>query len=330
MIQIPYKDMIAKIKEGSGLSEEEIESRIKAKMDQLSGLISKDGAAHIIANELGVKLIEAASGKMKLESILPGMRAVETVAKVMAVYEVREFQSQGRSGKVGSLMIGDETGSMRLVCWGDMTSKLADLSEGDIIRIKDGYVKENRGTKEIHLNDRSLFQKNPPGEKIGPVKQSVALQGGDAQRKSIVDLSPEDMSIELLGTVVQSYEPKFYEICPECGSRAKPQDESFICSQHGSVKPDYAYLVNIFLDDGTSNIRTVFFREQVDALLGKSNEEVQMYRQSPELFEPVKASLLGNIIKVRGRVRKNEMFDRLEFNASFVDIKPDPELELKR
>ena len=58
MIKIPYEDIISKIKSGSKLSEEEIEAKIEAKLKQLSGLISKNGAAHIIANELGVKLIE--------------------------------------------------------------------------------------------------------------------------------------------------------------------------------------------------------------------------------------------------------------------------------
>ena len=55
MFKLPLQDIINKIKEKTELSEAEINSKINQKLDQLSGLISKEGAAHIIANELGVK-----------------------------------------------------------------------------------------------------------------------------------------------------------------------------------------------------------------------------------------------------------------------------------
>ena len=66
MIQIPYEQVIDKIKETSGLDNAAIELKIRNKLDQLSGLISKEGAAHIVANELGVKLFEKVSGKVKI------------------------------------------------------------------------------------------------------------------------------------------------------------------------------------------------------------------------------------------------------------------------
>ena len=59
MLKIPLNDIIAKILKETSLSEAEINTKIDQKLDQLSGLISKEGAAHIIANELGVKLFEA-------------------------------------------------------------------------------------------------------------------------------------------------------------------------------------------------------------------------------------------------------------------------------
>ena len=69
MIKIHLSQIIEKIKEKSALTEEEINSRIKQKMEQLSGLISEEGAAHIIANELGIKLFEAVSGKLQIKNI---------------------------------------------------------------------------------------------------------------------------------------------------------------------------------------------------------------------------------------------------------------------
>ena len=59
MIDIPRAEIVTKIKEAKGLSEDEINAKIQEKLTQLAGLISEDGAAHIIANELGVHPVTA-------------------------------------------------------------------------------------------------------------------------------------------------------------------------------------------------------------------------------------------------------------------------------
>jgi hypothetical protein len=88
--------------------------------------------------------------------------------------------------------------------------------------------------------------------------------------------------------------------------------------------------MNTFLDDGTENIRIVFFREQADKLLSRTQEQMKALRSKPEEFEELKTGLLGNIIKVTGRITKNQMFDRIEIIASDVDTSPDPEKEIAR
>ena len=49
-----YHQIVARIARSSNLSVEDIERRIEAKRAKLSGLISKEGAAQIIAAELGI------------------------------------------------------------------------------------------------------------------------------------------------------------------------------------------------------------------------------------------------------------------------------------
>ncbi|MBN2112176.1 hypothetical protein JW707_03700 [Candidatus Woesearchaeota archaeon] len=328
MIQMPYEDVIAKIKEKSGLSVSDIESKISSKLQQLSGLISKEGAAHIIANELGIKLFEQVSGKLQIKNIMSGMRNVETVGKVTQVFEVREFMRDESVGHVGSFIIGDETGTIRVVCWGDKAQAVNEIKEGDIVKIISAYVRENSGRKEIHLNDKSKLLLNPPGEAVGEVKASA--ERPPASRKSIKDLTEADQNVELLGTIVQVFEPRFFEVCPHCSSRVMQKDEKFYCKQHDAVAPSYAYVFNVFLDDGTGNIRCTFFRNQADRLTGKTPTQMDVYRQSPEKFEEIKNALLGDIIKIIGRVKKNDMFDRLEFLAQFVDPNPDPQKEIER
>ena len=324
MIRIPYAEMITKIQEKTGLSQEDVEAKIKDKLTQLSGLISKEGAAHIIANELGVKLVEPGG---KLKDIYAGMRNVEINGKIQQVFEVREFTRQdGSAGKVGNFVIGDKTGTMRVVCWGDKADMLPQLKEGAIVRLTCGLSRENQGRCEIHLGENSQLILNPNGVTIGEVKERKQV----SIRKKIKDLAENDDNIEILGTIVQVFDPKFYEVCPDCGTRIKDNNGEFACVKHGKVNPDYAYVVNVFLDDGTENIRCVLFRKQAEILFNKKPEEMGVFRTSPETFEAIKTEMLGNIVKFVGRARKNDFFDRLEFMTQLVFPEPDPEEEIQR
>lgn len=325
MIKMPLSQIIEKIKEKSNLSEEEINKKIEEKMQALSGLISKEGAAHIIANELGIKLFEEVSGKLQIKNILAGMRDVETVGKVQQIFPINEFQRQdGTPGKVSNLIIADETGSTRVVLWGSQTDITKELKESDIVKITSGYVRENNNRLEVHLNDKSKVEVNPEGESIGEVKQY------SSQRKKITELNENDNDIELLATIVQAFEPRFFEVCPQCNKRTRPRDDGFFCEEHNKVEPSYSYVLNLILDDGTETIRTVFFRRQAENLLEMNQEQILQYKDAPEKFEEIKNNLLGNIIKIIGRVNKNELFDRLEFVSRLVFPKPDPKEEIER
>jgi len=98
---------------------------------------------------------------------------------------------------------------------------------------------------------------------------------------------------------------------------------------HGEVKPNYSFVLNVFLDDGTDNIRVVCFRNQALKLLNKTQEQMLEYKDNPEKFEEMKTELLGKIVKFVGRTTKNEMFDRLEFISQLVFTNPDPDDEIK-
>ena len=104
------------------------------------------------------------------------------------------------------------------------------------------------------------------------------------------------------------FEPRFFEICSTCGKRARQRENNFACDVHGIVTPDFSYLINVFLDDGMDNMRVVFFRQQAEKLLGMTKQEIMEFRDFPEKFDSKKNDMLGNMIKITGRVKKNDMF----------------------
>jgi len=321
MISIPIQDIIAKIAKHSGLGESEIKDKIKAKIEQLYGLVSEEGAAHILANEYGIKLFEV-SGELKIKDILMGMKSVDVVGKVIRKYELREFNTEKRKGKVANLMMGDETGTIRVVFWNDKTNDFTQIKDEDIIKIKGAYVKDNAGRKELHMGDSSHVIINPPNVTVN------ARERKEYAKKHIKELE-DGMSAEIIGTILQVFDVKFFEVCPKCNKRLRLREDQFACDEHGTQTPVYNYVMNVYLDDGTGNIRTIFWKQQSQRLLKLTDNEFNAIRLAPELFEKYKTDMLGVQIKVFGTT-KNNIMNRLEFNSEivFVDLNPEHEIEL--
>ncbi|MFH1400165.1 MAG: OB-fold nucleic acid binding domain-containing protein, partial [Nanoarchaeota archaeon] len=295
--------------------------RISQKLNQLSNLISEEGAAHIVANELGVKIFEVPKDP-KIKDLISGMKEVTISARIVRKYELREFNRDGREGKVANILIGDETGVMRAVMWNSMTDSFNQLNEKDTITIESGYIKENNGRKEIHLNDKSKI-KSSPSSAVGQA------QPQEATRKKISELTATDTNVEVLGTIVQVYDIRFFDVCPQCNKRLRDTEGTKACLTHGKVEPLYNYVMNLFLDDGTDSVRCVLWKEQTQTLLGVADGTIQQYRLSPDTFEQAKSDLLGEMIIIRGRINNNPNYDRVELIADHVDPKPNPGDEMK-
>ncbi len=325
-MKIPYEDIAAKIMHEAGISESELNEKVDEKLQSLSGLISREGAAHIIANELGVKIDEEFQGRAPVDKITPGMGTVNVLVKIQKIFDEKSFDTGTRKGKVRSFIGGDETGTIRIVVWNDLVNAIQTIKEGDIIKIDNAYAKENNSQKEIHLNDRSKIEINPVGENVGDVKLTQIQR----IRKKIDALQESDANVELLGTIVQSFEPRYFEVCPFCNKRARmvAGGTDFVCEAHGRVTPKYSYVLNAVLDDGTGSVRAVFFKSQAEILTKKTESEILAMKDSQEKIEQLKTDLLGEIIKVVGRVNKNTMFNRIEFVTQLVFRNPDPEEEI--
>ena len=319
MYGLTYNDIIEKIVSEKGVSKEEVEEKIEAKIKQLSDLISKEGAAQIVANQYGVRVIENLTDKnFKINELPKGVGSVNALGKVVQVFGVRTFNRNGKEGKVANLIIGDETGTVRLVVWDEnIISKIEDglIEEGTILKARNAYSKLNNGRNELHLGGKALVEINPEGETIGEVQNTVAAERASAESKNISELK-EGMFVELKGTIVQLFEPRHYIACPQCNKKVLPEGSGHKCNTHGQVEGKKSPIVNMFFDDGTSNIRIVCFANQAEQLFGKSSTEIADVEG--EGFEELKGLVLGKQMIMSGRVNKNTMMDRLEFMVSSV------------
>ena len=305
MLNLPPDEIKKKIQEQSELSLQDIEQRVEEKMKQLSGLISEEGALHIIANELEVQMVPEKEDR-RIKDLLPGMRDIEQAMRVVQTYELRTFESKfgDGEGKVFSFLAGDESGVIRVTCWGPRAEEANKLEKDDIVKVANGYIKENNGRSELHLNNNSTIEKNPEGVEVA---QAPDRPSGEYERKAINELSKGDYRVELVGTIVQAYDPRFFN--------RKDSDEEGV-------------VTNVLIDDGTANVRVGCFDEVVFKIFDMNKDEV--FANKDGSWEEAKTNVLGEIIKVQGRAKLNTVYNTVEVTADSIDMSPDAANELKQ
>jgi ssDNA-binding replication factor A large subunit len=296
-----YDSLLERISKSSGLTKEEIERRIEAKRAKLSGLISKEGAAQIIAAELGINFDNV---QLKISELMPGMKKANTLGKITNIFPVREYNKNNKKGKVANMIIADETGNVRVVLWDTNHIRLIEektIGNGDVIEITNAAMRDT----EIHLSGFSDLKKSTLI--LENVKTEIA-----SLEKEIKDLL-QGQNVKLRGIVVQLFNPRFFNVCPQCGKKAVETPDGFSCAEHGKVSPQERALLNFVLDDGTETTRAVLFSEQINKLIPEED------LKNLEKLSAFRDDFLGEEIYLSGSVRKNALFNNLEINVNNVE-----------
>ncbi len=285
-----YEQLLERISKSAKLGKEEIEGKIEAKRAKLSGLISKEGAAQIVAAELGIVFDNE---KLKVSEIVQGMKKVNVTGKIIQVFPVREFKKNGREGKVASFLLADDTSNIRVVLWD--TNQISLIEKGEIgenstVEIVNGAMRNG----DLHLSAFSDIKISD--EKFENVKTEKIFS-----ESYIKDLK-NGQSVSLRAAIVQIFEPRYFNDKKSGEKRA---------------------LLNLVLDDGSETIRAVLFGETINKL-GFSDEDVF----SPEDFDGKKKDVLGEEYLFFGNAKTNQFFNRVEFVVNDVK-KVDIELLIK-
>ena len=296
-----YDKVLERVVKTSGLNRDEIERRVEAKQAKLSGLISREGALQVISAELGISF---ENEKSKIEELLPGMRKVNLVGKVVRCFPVRSFTTKkGDEGKVANLFIADDTSNIKVVLWDTNHIDLIEkgmVAEDKSVEIIGGSMRDN----EIHLGSFSEF-------KLSDVVFDKVVTERVSKEKKIVDFGLSD-NVKTRAFVVQVFEPKFFKVCSECKKKVIPEGENFKCAEHGKVLPEKRALMNFVLDDGTESMRSVIFHDKLSEL---GITEIE----NPELLSQQKQNLLGKEMVFSGNVRRNSYFNTPELIIDSVD-----------
>ncbi len=124
------------------ITAEEFQRRVDKKIEDCGDLVDEPTAAMMVIGELGrqhVK-IKGLSGKSSLFSFF---------GKVVDKTEPKEFvRADGEKGWVATLLLGDETGTTRVVLWDEKAGAAVDVNTGDVLEIIGRHP--GKSTKEIY------------------------------------------------------------------------------------------------------------------------------------------------------------------------------------
>jgi replication factor A1 len=121
-----------------------------------------------------------------------------THGKIIYLYPKSEFQrSDGRTGQRASLIIGDDSGKIRAVLWDSNADSVENFSEGDVVKIENGQVREGTRGSEIHVGNRGRVL--PSDMKIDvPDAKPV-----ESKSYKIAEIEPSLQNVSVAGRVMR-------------------------------------------------------------------------------------------------------------------------------
>ena len=241
MVDLSFEEIVEKVIIEKKIPRWKLLELIEKKKEELGGLITDKSAAMLVAKELGLNFFDkfVSEGKIDINKLKPGMRNVTLIGRVLHIFPIREFTIDNRKNEVVSLILGDETGEIRVVFWNSSHIKLikeGEIKRNDILRIIGADVREGRdGNAEVHVGSKGKIVVNPEdvdSEKIPKVS---------GKRLKIEELRANMYNIVLRGIIKKKSSLTSFE-------RGEKQGK----------------LLSAILGDETGEIRVVFWNEKAE------------------------------------------------------------------
>lgn len=179
-----------------GISEEELKSEIQRKKHKFGGYITNQGALFLIAKEHGLEIrsknvdeevyetyqdeIDLNEFIINIADIQEQMTNIVLVGKIAQVFKLHEFsRKDGTPGIVGSFLLTDPTGTVKIVLWGKGTKIMQTefFEVGTITRVVNGYAKVGINEQlEVHLSKKGKVILNPEDVPKSTIKKLNSLE----------------------------------------------------------------------------------------------------------------------------------------------------------
>ncbi len=271
------------------ISKEDFLQRVQEKVESMGGLCDEPMAAMLVANELGFS--DVGRDSVKVENITADSGQINFVAKVVSVFEIKEFtRNDGTIGRVGNIIVGDETGKIKLTLWDNMADliKTGKIVAGQTLQIS-GYAKQGYSGVEVNVGNNGVLTESE--EEI-----DVA-----ANNQKIKDIKDGMGDLNLTGKVLEISEVRTFQ--RKDGTNGK--------------------VGNLLLGDSTGTVRVTLWDDRTEFMnqveYGDTVELVSAYARENAFTQKVELQV-GN----RSIIKKSEK--KVEYEEEFIpieDIKAD-------
>jgi replication factor A1 len=186
------------------INQAQILERLETEKARTGGLLGDETLLRLIAAKLGVVVqqnVFQSCGVLYSSKLFPGLYDVTVAGRLVAVFPVKTFQGQEKSGKFATIMLGDNEGLIRVMLWNERADivEKGELKAGQAVRLLHGYTREDRyGKTELHLGTKSLIELQPEAKSgdYPPIESFTVKISG---------LNSNSGNVHIVGTVKAVY-----------------------------------------------------------------------------------------------------------------------------
>lgn len=189
----------------------------------------------------GDKPVEPVPYWTKIGNLSENMGSVNVAALATQLGEEREFvRRDGSEGKVVSVLLEDETGTIRLSLWDNDADRADEITEGTMIVVENGYTRAGYGGIDLNVGRNGRIHIDP---------EDLNMDIPEIERKiiEITDLREGQRNVTIRGQLLDD-----------------PVQRD-IDTSHGP-----AAVTNFRIDDGTGEARVSLWREHAETAMDLS------------------------------------------------------------
>ncbi|MFH1696964.1 MAG: hypothetical protein ABH854_03605 [Candidatus Diapherotrites archaeon] len=279
------------------------------------------GGSFSVLGSTSEKLPEPCAKECWLAELKAGEQNVDVYARVARIYGEREFEKDGRGGKVLNFEIADEGAAIRAAAWNEIADVVKGLDEGELVKIEGAYAKEGLRGVELNLGWQARVLRGVKKE-MKPLSELPGIERAKAEKKEISELQ-EGGNFEIKAKIAELQQGNLkYNICPKCGKKVESVSGGWVCNACGEVdKPDINPLIGFTAQDRSGKIRGVAFGTAAEKIMGIEKEELKRRlakEDSVHILEEIAKAREGDELTLRGRAKANTMSGEIEFVVNEV------------
>lgn len=247
-----------------------------------------------------------------LNSIEDDGEEVDIIGRVINLFEPNQFQrDDGSTGIVRSVIIADETGTVRVSFWDEKAE--SSLNIGDAVKIEN--AKTRMGTNDIELSIGKTARLIKPGdEELKNLPSLNEIEKSIYQNKTVEELKEGDREIRLIGRILALDEPN--EFTRSDGSPGVVRSVE-IGDQTGVVRASlWDEKANSPLNEGDvvkiENPRVVFRNDHVEISLSKNTPLLKADKEE--------SSKIPSINEIQEKRYPKKKIDEIEENDRNIKV----------